>query len=78
MLPVAVIVGYLLWASGESGMWVRAWHLASALPLAGALLRFDRLTGAMTAKPVEDLLVRDPAMLGLELCWLLTFLTGLA
>jgi decaprenyl-phosphate phosphoribosyltransferase len=74
---VAMIACYVLWAFGEEGSWIRAWHLASALPLAATLVRFDRLTARATAKPVEDLLARDTLMVILELTWLATFIVGL-
>jgi decaprenyl-phosphate phosphoribosyltransferase len=74
---VAMIASYVLWAFGEEGSWIRAWHLASALPLAATLVRFDRLTARATAKPVEDLLARDTPMVILELTWLATFVAGL-
>src|SRR5450755_4930978 len=72
-----MIITYALWALGEHDNWIRAWHLASALALAGSLARFDRLTARATPRPVEDLLVRDTPMVLLELAWLLTFVTGL-
>jgi decaprenyl-phosphate phosphoribosyltransferase len=74
---VAMIACYVLWAFGEEGSWIRAWHLASALPLAATLVRFDRLTARATAKPVEDLLARDTPMVILELTWLAMFIAGL-
>jgi decaprenyl-phosphate phosphoribosyltransferase len=74
---VAMIASYMLWAFGEDGSWIRAWHLASAVPLAATLARFDRLTSQATAKPVEDLLARDTPMVVLELSWLAMFIAGL-
>jgi decaprenyl-phosphate phosphoribosyltransferase len=71
-----MIAAYLAWAAGEhSG--IRIWHLASALPLALALVRFGFLTGRRTAAPVEDLITRDILMLACELSWLALFVTGL-
>ncbi len=75
---VAMLTTYVLWALGENDPWIRAWQLASALPLAAALIRFDRLTARATARPVEDLLARDFPMVMLELTWLLAFVAGLA
>lgn len=73
---VAMIAAYLAWAAGEhSG--ARLWHLASALPLTLALIRFGFLTGRRTAALVEDLLMRDRLMLICELTWLTLFVTGL-
>ncbi len=43
-MAVAMIVAYLLWAGSGHDAWMRWWHLASAVPLALALARFDRLT----------------------------------
>ena len=74
---IAMITAYVLWALGEHRGWIRAWHLASVLPLAAALIRFDHLTARATPKPVEDLLARDAPMALLEIAWLLTFVTGL-
>jgi decaprenyl-phosphate phosphoribosyltransferase len=68
---------YLLWALAETDGWMRAWHLASVVPLAIALLRFDRLTAQAEDKPIEDLISRDPVMLCCEVTWLALFLVGL-
>jgi decaprenyl-phosphate phosphoribosyltransferase len=73
---VAMIAAYLAWAAGgHSG--ARIWHLASALPLTLALIRFGFLTGRRTAALVEDLLMRDLLMTACELTWLTLFVTGL-
>ena len=77
VIALAMITAYVLWAAGHHEPWIRAWHLASALPLAATLVRFDRLTARATSKPVEDLLARDTTMVLLEIVWLLTFVTGL-
>ena len=74
---IVMIITYVLWAVGEGGSWMKGWHLASTLPLAGTLVRFDRLTAQETVKPVEDLLARDTPMVILELTWLLMFIIGL-
>jgi decaprenyl-phosphate phosphoribosyltransferase len=74
---ITMLVTYTLWALGEHGAWLRGWHLASAVPLAAALARFGRLSGRPSARPIEDLLTRDPAMAGFELVWLLSFAAGL-
>jgi decaprenyl-phosphate phosphoribosyltransferase len=71
-----MIVAYLAWAAAEQGD-TRYWHLASALPLAAALVRFAVLTGRRTAAPVEDMLTRDGPMLACEACWLALFVAGL-
>ena len=57
--------------------WMRAWHLASAVPLGLALYRFGRLTRQADGRPVEDLIARDPMMVGCELAWLTLFTVGL-
>ena len=72
-----MIAAYLAWAASEQSPEARAWHLASALPLAAALVRFGYLTGRRTAAPVEDLLTRDGPMLVCEACWLGLFVAGL-
>jgi decaprenyl-phosphate phosphoribosyltransferase len=74
---VIMVVAYLLWALSEPDPWMRGWHLASAVPLTAALLRFDLLTGLADGRPVEDLIARDPTMICCELAWLTTFTIGL-
>jgi decaprenyl-phosphate phosphoribosyltransferase len=56
---------------------MRGLHLASALPLTAALMRFDWLTTHEPGKPVEDLIARDGPMIGCELAWLALFVAGL-
>jgi decaprenyl-phosphate phosphoribosyltransferase len=68
---------YVLWALSQHGGWMRAWHLASALPLGLALARFGQLAGKADGRLVEDLIARDPMMLGCELSWLAMFTAGL-
>jgi decaprenyl-phosphate phosphoribosyltransferase len=77
LVAAAMIVAYLLWAIGEDTGWMRAWHLASAIPLAAALARFDRLAGRADGRPVEDLIARDGLMVCCELGWLALFIVGL-
>jgi len=75
----AMIAAYLAWATSEHPP-ARSWHLASALPLVAALIRFGFLTGRRSEKgsaPVEDLLTRDVPMLACEACWLALFVAGL-
>jgi decaprenyl-phosphate phosphoribosyltransferase len=74
---IFMLVAYVLWALSEPDTWMRGWHLASALPLAAALLRFDQLTGLADGRPVEDLITRDPTMICCELAWLTAFTIGL-
>jgi decaprenyl-phosphate phosphoribosyltransferase len=76
-VSVLMIVAYVLWALSEHDAWMRGWHLASAVPLACALIRFDGLTGLADGRPVEDLIARDPTMICAELVWLATFTVGL-
>ena len=71
-----MIAAYLAWAAGEHPG-ARPWHLASAVPLAVALVRFGFLTGRRTSAPVEDLLMRDAPMLVCEMSWLALFVAGL-
>ena len=71
-----MIAAYLAWAASEHPE-ARSWHLASALPLVAALVRFAFLTGRRTTAPVEDLLTRDVPMLVCEACWLGLFVAGL-
>jgi len=76
LAAVAVIAAYLLWAAGQNSAWMRAWHLASAIPLAAALLRFGWLTGRAGNRPVEDMIARDRLMACCEAGWLLLFAVG--
>jgi decaprenyl-phosphate phosphoribosyltransferase len=76
-VSVTMVGSYMLWAAGEPVSSMRVWHLVSAIPLAAALARFDRLTARATSKPVEDLIARDPLMVCGELAWLALFLIGL-
>ena len=77
LVAVVMIAAYLLWAAGQSSAWMRAWHLASAIPLVAALLRFDWLTGRAGNRPVEDMIARDRLMACAEAGWLLLFAVGL-
>ena len=77
VVTIVMITAYLLWAYGQIGGWTRGWHLASTLPLAAALVRFDWLTGRASGKPVEDLISRDGTMVCFELAWLVLFAVGL-
>jgi decaprenyl-phosphate phosphoribosyltransferase len=74
---VIMLSAYVLWALSEPSGWMRGWHLASVLPLAAALLRFDTLTGQADGRGVEDLIARDPTMMCCEVTWLTTFSIGL-
>ncbi len=76
IVGVLMIAAYLAWAAGEHPG-ARPWHLASAVPLAAALVRFGFLTGRRTSAPVEDLLMRDVPMLVCEMSWLALFVAGL-
>jgi decaprenyl-phosphate phosphoribosyltransferase len=76
-IAAGMIAAYLLWAIGPHSAWMRAWHLASAVPLTAALLRFDRLTARATSTAVEDLIMRDPGMISCEFAWLALFAIGL-
>lgn len=76
-IAVIMVLTYLLWALGDHAARMRGWHLASALPLAAALVRFERLSARSNGRPVEDLMTRDVPMLCLEAAWLALFVTGL-
>jgi decaprenyl-phosphate phosphoribosyltransferase len=75
-VALAMVAAYLTWAAGESAG-TRYWHLASAVPLFLALVRFAMLTGRRTVRPVEDMITRDGLMLACELAWLALFIVGL-
>jgi decaprenyl-phosphate phosphoribosyltransferase len=72
-----LLAAYLAWALTGHTAWMRAWHVASIVPLAVALIRFDWLTPRAGGRPVEDLISRDRFMVGSELTWLGLFLAGL-
>jgi len=76
-VSAAMIVSYVFWAATEPAAKMRVWHLISSVALAAALVRFDRLTARATSKPVEDLIARDPVMVGCEALWLVLFAAGL-
>jgi decaprenyl-phosphate phosphoribosyltransferase len=73
-----LLAAYFAWALSAQTAWLRGWHLASLVPLAAALIRFDWLTGRTDGRAVEDLISRDRIMVMCELAWLGLFLTGLA
>ena len=76
LIGAGMLATYLMWAAGETTA-ARPWHLASALPLAAALVRFGVLTARRTVRPVEDLITRDAVMLSCEVAWLILFCAGL-
>jgi decaprenyl-phosphate phosphoribosyltransferase len=76
LIGVGMLATYLMWALNETDA-ARSWHLASALPLAFALIRFGVLVSRRTVRPVEDLITRDTLMLGFEGAWLILFCAGL-
>ena len=76
LIGVGMLATYLMWAASETTA-ARPWHLASALPLALALVRFGVLTARRTVRPVEDLITRDVVMLCCEVAWLVLFCAGL-
>jgi decaprenyl-phosphate phosphoribosyltransferase len=77
VIALGMLATYLLWAAGAQAG-TREWHIASALPLALALVRFATLTGRGTMRPVEDLITRDSLMLACEAAWLALFILGIA
>lgn len=76
LIGAGMLATYLMWAASETTA-ARPWHLASALPLAAALLQFGVLTARRTVRPVEDLITRDVLMLCFEAAWLVLFCAGL-
>jgi decaprenyl-phosphate phosphoribosyltransferase len=76
VVAAAMVATYVMWAAGEhSG--TSDWHIASAIPLGLALVRFAVLTGRKSVRPVEDMITRDGLMLVCELSWLALFIVGL-
>jgi decaprenyl-phosphate phosphoribosyltransferase len=76
IIGAGVLATYLMWALSETSA-ARPWHLASALPLTAALVRFGVLAARRTVRPVEDLITRDAVMLCCEAAWLILFCVGL-
>ncbi len=76
LVGAGMLATYLMWAASETSA-ASGWHLASALPLAAALIRFGVLTARRTIRPVEDLITRDAVMLCFEAAWLILFCAGL-
>ncbi|HEX3965248.1 MAG TPA: decaprenyl-phosphate phosphoribosyltransferase [Trebonia sp.] len=76
VVAAAMVATYVMWATGEGAV-TRDWHIASALPLAFALVRFGVLTGRRTVRPVEDMITRDGLMIACEASWLALFIVGL-
>jgi decaprenyl-phosphate phosphoribosyltransferase len=72
-----MILAYLLWSTAERDPWMAGWHIASALALGLALVRFDQLTARADGRPVEDLIARDRLMVYCEVAWLAMFAVGL-
>ncbi|HET7015405.1 MAG TPA: decaprenyl-phosphate phosphoribosyltransferase [Streptosporangiaceae bacterium] len=77
VVSAVMIVSYIVWAAHEPVVRTRVLHLISSVALLAALVRFDRLTARATSKPVEDLISRDPVMVGCEISWLVLFALGL-
>ncbi|MDH6112586.1 decaprenyl-phosphate phosphoribosyltransferase [Kitasatospora sp. MAP12-15] len=77
LVSAAMIGAYLGWALLNGSPWAVGWHLVTAVPLAAALARFDRLTARATMTRVEDLITRDGPMLGCEVLWLALFVVGM-
>ena len=75
--PAVMVACYIVWAANEPVVRTRVLHLISSIALLAALVRFDRLTARATSKPVEDLISRDPVMVGCEIAWLVLFALGL-
>jgi len=76
LIGAGVLATHLMWALNE-GSAARPWHLASAVPLTAALVRFGVLAARRTVRPVEDLITRDAVMLCCEAAWLILFCVGL-
>jgi decaprenyl-phosphate phosphoribosyltransferase len=76
VVAASMVATYVMWATGEGAV-TRDWHIASALPLALALVRFAVLTGRRTVRAVEDMITRDGLMIACEASWLTLFIVGL-
>ena len=76
VVAAAMVATYVMWATGEGAV-TRDWHIASALPLTLALVRFTILTSRRTVRPVEDMITRDGLMIACEAAWLALFIVGL-
>ena len=76
LIGAGMLATYLMWAASETTA-ARGWHLASAVPLAAALVQFGVLTARRSVRPVEDMITRDAIMLCCEAGWLVLFCAGL-
>jgi decaprenyl-phosphate phosphoribosyltransferase len=76
LVGAGMLATYVMWAANENTA-ARGWHLASAVPLAAALIWFGVLTARRTVRAVEDLITRDAMMLCCEVAWLSLFCAGL-
>lgn len=74
LVGALMLATYLMWTFEAPP---KAWHLVSAVPLALALARFGMLTARRTFRQVEDMIIRDRAMLACEVAWLSLFCAGL-
>ena len=77
VVSAVMVISYVFWAANEPVLRTRTLHLISSIALLAALIQFDRLTARATSKPVEDLIARDPVMVGCEVAWLVLFALGL-
>ncbi len=69
----AVIMSYGLWAfeqSSQPALWDVPWHAVSIAPFTLALLRYAYVIDAGGAGEPEDVVLRDRALQGLGLAWL--------
>ncbi len=72
---VAMLGCYLAWATAQHPT-VTTLEIASVVPLAAAMVRFDRIATRPRPVRVEDLLLTDPVMIVCELCWLGIFVVA--
>jgi decaprenyl-phosphate phosphoribosyltransferase len=77
LVAAGVIAAYTVWAVTTASGAREAWHVASIIPLAAALTRFDWVSGGRAGHPVEDLIGADWVMAATELAWLALFALGM-
>lgn len=67
----AVVVTYSLWAFEVGATASSAWSVLSIVPFVMGVLRFGIDVDAGTAEAPDEIVVRDRALLGLGVVWLL-------
>ena len=73
------ITAYCLWAfDTRRGRPGAVWTTLSIVPFVLALLRYALDADRAAVEEPEEVVLRDPTLLSLGLCWLVTFTLGVA